>query len=121
MSFPSTISFLEPDESSVNLDNDRDSSTLFIYSLSRQAIIHQVELNGHAVSFESNAHFIVIVRTHPHAHTRFLFLTPTLTESDKPGDTTNLFSYYIQRNTHHLIKFSGSICAFTCFIFELYI
>ena len=61
MSLPSTISFLEPDESSVNLDND---STLFIYSLSRQTIIHKVELNAHAVSFESNPHFIVIVRIH---------------------------------------------------------
>ncbi|KAF8332992.1 hypothetical protein F5887DRAFT_995039, partial [Amanita rubescens] len=49
----------------INLDNDKDSSTLFIYSLSRQGLIHQVELNGQAVSFEANAHFIVISLTNP--------------------------------------------------------
>ena len=85
MSLPSTISFLEPDESSVNLDND---STLFIYSLSRQTIIHKVELNAHAVSFESNPHFIVIVRI----HTPFLPFLPDSKQSLTNPATLRIYS-----------------------------
>ncbi|KAK2465840.1 hypothetical protein APHAL10511_001481 [Amanita phalloides] len=49
----------------VNSDSHRDSSTLFIYSLSRQFLIKQVALAGRAVTFESNALFLVISLTNP--------------------------------------------------------
>ena len=45
----------------MNLDSQRDSSTLFIYSLSKQCLIKQVSLTGLAVTFKVNANFLVIV------------------------------------------------------------
>lgn len=42
---------------------DSSSSAFFIYSLKNHQIIHKIALSATASTFESNNHFIVIVRT----------------------------------------------------------
>ncbi|KAF8638773.1 hypothetical protein AX17_001968 [Amanita inopinata Kibby_2008] len=49
----------------LNLNGHRDSSTLFIYSLSRQYLIQRVPITGLVVTFISNPHFLVISTTNP--------------------------------------------------------
>ncbi|PFH47114.1 hypothetical protein AMATHDRAFT_68396 [Amanita thiersii Skay4041] len=58
-------------------DSHRDTSTLFIYSLSRQYIIKRLSISGSMVTFDSNDYFLVISTTNPPA---LQILSPTTFE-----------------------------------------